>query len=127
MWWERVAWRAGALVCSMRLATGCVAAGGTLGIVPAGRGNDLARALRLPTTVDGLATRVFEVTWSSIKPATRVSSASSRSKSSGAPDTRWSTGLPTTSPPFPPPMRPSHYQVVYSKDYTPTRACWEEL
>jgi diacylglycerol kinase (ATP) len=37
------------------LAGAAVASGSTLGIVPAGRGNDLARALRLPTTVKGLA------------------------------------------------------------------------
>jgi len=37
------------------VAGAAVASGGTLGIVPAGRGNDLARALRLPKTVDGLA------------------------------------------------------------------------
>jgi len=42
------------------LAGAAVASGGTLGIVPAGRGNDLARALRLPTTVDGLATLLLE-------------------------------------------------------------------
>jgi len=37
------------------IAGAAVASGGTLGIVPAGRGNDLARVLRLPSTVDGLA------------------------------------------------------------------------
>jgi diacylglycerol kinase (ATP) len=37
-----------------------VAAGGILGIVPAGRGNDLAHALRLPATVDGLARLLLE-------------------------------------------------------------------
>src|SRR5664280_2879222 len=38
-----------------------VATGGTLlGIVAAGRGNDLARALRLPTTNDGLAALLLE-------------------------------------------------------------------
>ena len=42
------------------IAGAAVASGGTLGIVPAGRGNDLARALRLPTTVDGLATLLLE-------------------------------------------------------------------
>jgi diacylglycerol kinase (ATP) len=42
------------------IAGAAVATGGTLGIVPAGRGNDLARALRLPTTVDGLATLLLE-------------------------------------------------------------------
>ena len=42
------------------VAGAAVASGGTLGIVPAGRGNDLARALRLPTTVDGLATLLLE-------------------------------------------------------------------
>jgi YegS/Rv2252/BmrU family lipid kinase len=38
-------------------AEGCVAAGpsSVMGIVPAGRGNDLARALQLPTGADGLA------------------------------------------------------------------------
>jgi diacylglycerol kinase (ATP) len=44
------------------IAGAAVASGGTLGIVPAGRGNDLARALRLPTTVDGLATLLLEGT-----------------------------------------------------------------
>jgi diacylglycerol kinase (ATP) len=42
------------------VAGAAVASGGTLGIVPAGRGNDLARALRLPSTVDGLATLLLE-------------------------------------------------------------------
>jgi YegS/Rv2252/BmrU family lipid kinase len=42
------------------IAGAAVASGGILGIVPAGRGNDLARALRLPTTVDGLATLLLE-------------------------------------------------------------------
>ena len=42
------------------IAGAAVASGGTLGIVPAGRGNDLARALRLPTTVEGLATLLLE-------------------------------------------------------------------
>jgi YegS/Rv2252/BmrU family lipid kinase len=42
------------------LAGAAVASGGTLGIVPAGRGNDLARALHLPTTVDGLTTLLLE-------------------------------------------------------------------
>jgi YegS/Rv2252/BmrU family lipid kinase len=42
------------------IAGAAVATGGTLGIVPAGRGNDLARALRLPTTVDGLATLLLK-------------------------------------------------------------------
>jgi len=42
------------------LAGAAVASGGTLGIIPAGRGNDLARALRLPSTVDGLATLLLE-------------------------------------------------------------------
>ena len=37
------------------VATGVVAANGTMAIVPAGRGNDLARALALPTTPDSLA------------------------------------------------------------------------
>jgi YegS/Rv2252/BmrU family lipid kinase len=38
-----------------------VASGGTLlGIVPAGRGNDLARALRLPTTNDDLAALLLD-------------------------------------------------------------------
>lgn len=42
------------------IAGAAVASGGTLGIVPAGRGNDLARALRLPATVHGLATLLLE-------------------------------------------------------------------
>jgi YegS/Rv2252/BmrU family lipid kinase len=42
------------------IAGAAVASGGTLGIVPAGRGNDLAHALRLPTTIDGLATLLLE-------------------------------------------------------------------
>jgi diacylglycerol kinase (ATP) len=37
------------------VAEGVVAAGGTMAIVPAGRGNDLARALNLPPGVTGLA------------------------------------------------------------------------
>jgi diacylglycerol kinase (ATP) len=37
------------------VAGGVVAGNGTMAIVPAGRGNDLARALGLPTDVDGLA------------------------------------------------------------------------
>jgi diacylglycerol kinase (ATP) len=37
------------------VAEGVVAAGGTMAIVPAGRGNDLAHALSLPTDVAGLA------------------------------------------------------------------------
>lgn len=42
------------------IAGAAVASGGTLGIVPAGRGNDLARALQLPATVDGLATLLLD-------------------------------------------------------------------
>ena len=43
------------------VAGAAVASGGTLlGIVPAGRGNDLARALRLPTTSDGLAALLLD-------------------------------------------------------------------
>jgi diacylglycerol kinase (ATP) len=42
------------------VAGAAVASGGTLGIVPAGRGNDLARALRLPTTVEGLAVLLLD-------------------------------------------------------------------
>jgi diacylglycerol kinase (ATP) len=37
------------------VAAGVVAAGGTMAIVPAGRGNDLARGLDLPTDLPGLA------------------------------------------------------------------------
>jgi diacylglycerol kinase (ATP) len=37
------------------IAGGVVASGGTMAIVPAGRGNDLARRLALPTDVDALA------------------------------------------------------------------------
>jgi YegS/Rv2252/BmrU family lipid kinase len=37
------------------VATGVVAGGGTMAIVPAGRGNDLARGLNLPTGIDALA------------------------------------------------------------------------
>ncbi|WP_344445316.1 diacylglycerol kinase family protein [Kitasatospora nipponensis] len=41
-------------------ADGAVRGGGTLGIVPAGRGNDLARALGLPTDPAGLARLLLE-------------------------------------------------------------------
>jgi YegS/Rv2252/BmrU family lipid kinase len=37
------------------VAEGVVTTAGTMAIVPAGRGNDLARTLRLPTSTDGLA------------------------------------------------------------------------
>ena len=42
------------------VAGAAVASGGLLGIVPAGRGNDLARVLRIPTDVDALASLLLD-------------------------------------------------------------------
>ena len=42
------------------VAGAAVASGGLLGIVPAGRGNDLARVLRIPTGVDALASLLLD-------------------------------------------------------------------
>ncbi|HZX99037.1 MAG TPA: acylglycerol kinase family protein [Dermatophilaceae bacterium] len=76
------------------VAGAAVASGCTLGIVPAGRGNDLARALRLPTTVEGLAALLLDGPAKAIDVLDINGTIVPATCTQGS--TRWRTGLSTT-------------------------------